>query len=106
VRLIMIMTKARCFLWLFYKMLAGTIIEQKVPVLNINLSGLPAAMRRPVWDWMLEHRPAVCEWLKGDQCMMFKDTFNDIGCTPVLDLNQKEADALMQQIPGLARYAI
>jgi len=84
-------------------MLAGTIIEHEEPALNINLAGLPAAMRRPVWDWMLVHRPAVCEWLGGDQCKMMR---TEMEAVPVLDLNQKEADALMQQIPGLARYAI
>jgi len=76
------------------------------PELQINLAGLPHELRKPVWNWMLKHRPAICEWIQGDQCTLMRKTFNDIGCAPVLDLNEAEADELLTQFPGLTRYAI
>jgi len=88
-------------------MLPGTARAPKqTPALNIDLSRLPGDMRRPIWNWMLEHRPAVCEWLGGDQCKMMRESFSDFGCAPVLDLSREEADELMARIPGLSRYAI
>jgi len=90
-------------------MLAGNPITTKPePAMKINLAGLPAAMRKPIWNWMLKHRPAVCEWLGGEQCKMIREGMN---AAPVLDLNQAdlnqaETDDLMRLIPGLSRYAI
>jgi len=84
-------------------MLPGTLTQQPEAALNINLALLPIKLRKPVWKWMLKHRPAVCEWMQGEQCQMMRGMMN---ATPVLNLNETEADDLLTQIPGLTRYAI
>ncbi len=84
-------------------MLPGNIIKRDEPAaMQINLVMLPKAYRQPVWEWMQKHRPAVCEWLGGDQCKMMRAMMD---AAPVLDLNTTEAEALLKQLPGLARYA-
>jgi len=84
-------------------MLPGQVTETDQPALEIDLVMLPKAYRQPVADWMKINRPAVYEWLGGDQCKMMRAMMD---AAPVLDLNEQEVQELMQQLPGLARFAV
>jgi len=85
-------------------MLPGQITARpSQPSLQINLVMLPKAYRQPVANWMKTHRPSVYAWLGGDQCKMMRSMMD---AAPILQLNDSEANELLQQLPGLSRYAI